>query len=279
MTQPLDLDQIEARANALNALGIPGGTWTATPRDEKSVMPPELAHVVEDVLQTGGARLRSSVGVFGDPAHAEFVAHAREDVAAMAAEIRRLRARVAELEGPAVEARAALAALCYDLEDPGTAALGALYLISQATTGIDAPRDDTAEALAKHDADVIRKAAQVLEETDRDDDAVNLLYLLADGKLPTAEEAHVVADDTIWLERRPCGCIVAAVVAHVPDEWTLTTAEDAAMHFHPTEGERRRAAQAGLTVEPVASAQYREQYRDRWHCNRHAAAVSAAARP
>lgn len=100
----------------------------------------------------------------------------------LAGEVRRLRARVAELEGPAVEARAALAALCYDLEDPGTAALGALYLISRATVGVEAPKDDAALALARHDAEVLRKAAEVLEATDRDDDAVNLLYLLADDQ-------------------------------------------------------------------------------------------------
>lgn len=113
--------------------------------------------------------------------------------AALLAEIRRLRDRVAELEGPAVEVRAALAALCYDLEDPGTAALGALHLISQATVGVEAPRDCAAEALAQHDGNVIRDAARVLEETDRDDDAVNLLYLLADRRaagvvVPAASE-------------------------------------------------------------------------------------------
>jgi hypothetical protein len=80
-------------------------------------------------------------------------------ITALAAEIRRLRARVTELEGPAVEARAALAALCYDLEDPGTAALGALYLISRATTGIETPRDDAAAALAKHASDVLYEVA------------------------------------------------------------------------------------------------------------------------
>lgn len=45
------------------------------------------------------------------------------------------RDRIAELERAAVEARAVLAALCHDLEDPGTAALGALYLLQQATLG------------------------------------------------------------------------------------------------------------------------------------------------
>ncbi|MFE2485990.1 hypothetical protein ACFXGR_22370 [Streptomyces mirabilis] len=143
----------------------------------------------------------------------------REDGAEMdkqRATISRLRTRVAELEGPAVEARAALAALCYDLEDPGTAALGALYLISQATVGVEAPRDDAAQALARHDADVIRKAAETLEATDRDDDAVNLLYLLADTT-ERAEETHVVADDSDDPEHVDdcpgCPAPVAAVVS------------------------------------------------------------------
>lgn len=86
------LDEIETRANALNDRGLPGGTWQTSPRDEKSVVPPEMAHVVEDVLRTKAALLRSSVGVFGDEAHAEFVAHAPADVAALVAEVRRLRA-------------------------------------------------------------------------------------------------------------------------------------------------------------------------------------------
>ncbi|SDM47576.1 hypothetical protein SAMN04487981_101645 [Streptomyces sp. cf386] len=41
----------------------------------------------------------------------------------------------AQLEQAAVEARAVLAALCHDLDDPGTAALGALYLLQQVTVG------------------------------------------------------------------------------------------------------------------------------------------------
>lgn len=109
------------------------------------------------------------------------------------AEVDKLRARVAELEGPAVEARAALAALCYDLEDPGTAALSALYLLQRATVGVETPRDDAVEALARHDAQVIRKAAETLEATERDDDAVNLLYLLADATERAAASASAVA--------------------------------------------------------------------------------------
>lgn len=95
------------------------------------------------------------------------------------AEVEKLRARVAELEKVAVEGRAALGALCFDLEDPGSNAFGALYLLSQATVHVDAQPDDAANALARHDAQVLHDAAQVLEDTDRDDDAVNLLYTLA----------------------------------------------------------------------------------------------------
>lgn len=98
--QPLtdqQLDDIDARRAALNNRGLPGGTWTASPRDEKSVVPPEMAHVVEDVLGTQHSLLRSSVGVFGDEAHAAFVARAPEDVDVLVAEVRRLRAERDEL--------------------------------------------------------------------------------------------------------------------------------------------------------------------------------------
>ncbi|MDX3087159.1 hypothetical protein PV620_30110 [Streptomyces sp. ME02-6978a] len=43
--------------------------------------------------------------------------------------------RVTELEVAAIEGRAALAALCHDLEDPGSNAFGALFLLQQATPG------------------------------------------------------------------------------------------------------------------------------------------------
>lgn len=105
-------------------------------------------------------------------------------------QVERLLARVAELETAAVEARAALGALCYDLEDPGSNAFGALHLLSQATVGANVQPDDAAVALAKHDAKVLRQAAEAMEATDRDDDAVNFLYLLADGTEKGAQPAE-----------------------------------------------------------------------------------------
>jgi hypothetical protein len=76
-------------------------------------------------------------------------------------------------------------------------------------------------------------------------------------------------DDTMWLQRRPCGCIVAAVAA-VVDGRTLATAEQANDHFNPTPIDRGRAANARLTVVPVTGAEYRSRYQARWRCDEHA---------
>ena len=79
------------------------------------------------------------------------------------AENTRLKARVTELEAVAVEARAALGALCYDLEDPGSNALGALYLLQQATVWTEARPDDASDALARHAAEVLNKVADMAD--------------------------------------------------------------------------------------------------------------------
>ncbi|MFG2307627.1 hypothetical protein ACGFS9_02890 [Streptomyces sp. NPDC048566] len=74
-----------------------------------------------------------------------------------------LRERNAQLEAAAVEARAALGALCFDLEDPGSAALGALHLLAQATPAApDAKPDDATRVLAQRDGAVLRQAAEDL---------------------------------------------------------------------------------------------------------------------
>lgn len=92
---------------------------------------------------------------------------------------------------------------------------------------------------------------------------------------PTVEVdgRRVPLDDCIWLQRRPCGCIVAAVVAVVEAEWTLATAEQANEHLNPTPWDRDRAKRAGLSTVPVSSLQYRERHRDGWHCPQHAPAA------
>ena len=162
-TPPLDLDEIAARAAALYEY--------ATVTDQ------EGQDALDELTDT--------------------------DVPALLAELRDSRARVAELEGPAVEARAALAALCYDLEDPGSNALGALYLISQATAGVEAPKDDAALALMRHAREVLHTAADL---ADPDEPEVSFfggmvgpavaawLRMLADQ--PARPAAVAAADDT-----------------------------------------------------------------------------------
>lgn len=65
--------------------------------------------------------------------------------------------RVAELEKVAFEARGALAALCHDLEDPGSNALGALFLLQQATVWAPMERGETVPTIyrASHDSIVM----------------------------------------------------------------------------------------------------------------------------
>jgi hypothetical protein len=76
-------------------------------------------------------------------------------------------------------------------------------------------------------------------------------------------------DDTIWLQQRPCGCTVACVVAVVPGEWSLATAEEAHQHLNPTRSDQTRATAAGLSTVAVTSLQYREQHRSSWRCTAH----------
>lgn len=75
--QPLDLDAIEARAN------------TATPG------PWAVSEDYSDVLAPDGSQLASYWNPTSETENGEFIAHAREDVPALLAEVRRLRAQVA----------------------------------------------------------------------------------------------------------------------------------------------------------------------------------------
>ncbi|MFJ5914996.1 hypothetical protein ACIQFW_04255 [Streptomyces ardesiacus] len=82
------------------------------------------------------------------------VAELENDREANDREYEQATARVAELEKAAVEGRAALASFCADHEDPGTAALGALYLLQQATTGTPMQPGETVPKVyrASHDS-------------------------------------------------------------------------------------------------------------------------------
>jgi hypothetical protein len=113
------------------------------------------------------------------------------------------------LEQAAVEARAALAALCYDLEDPGSSALGALYLLQQATPTVETSRDDAAAALARRDAQVMRRCAEFVRDTysgEWADDAAATLERDADiteRGCPGFEKEHLGVSDA---KRRLANC-------------------------------------------------------------------------
>jgi hypothetical protein len=79
--------------------------------------------------------IRSFRAAVSPEAEQERTQSLHDHIVARDAEIERLNSRVAELEAAAVAGRAALADLTRDHEDPGTAALGALYLLQQATFG------------------------------------------------------------------------------------------------------------------------------------------------
>jgi hypothetical protein len=161
---PQQCDDIETRARAATP-----GPWQAN-------------HPAGFITAHG-----QTIAVFGgsaqDQADADFIAHAPEDVDALLATVRHLTDRITELEGPAVYARAALAALCYDLEDPGANALGALYEISRVTSGVDAPKDEASAVIASNDATVMRRCAEFVRDTysgDWADDAAATLERDAD---------------------------------------------------------------------------------------------------
>jgi len=102
------------------------------------------------------------------------------------------------------------------------------------------------------------------------------------GLTVTVNNQPVPLDDCGWFERRPCGCIVAAVTAVVEtvddSGWVLATAEQAHRHLNPTKRDRDRAARAGITTELMTMAYYREHIGANWECEQHAESKAEVAR-
>ncbi|WP_407563383.1 hypothetical protein [Streptomyces sp. 184] len=89
------LAEIAARAEVVEKTRLtPDSSWEASPFGDNSAPPPML-YVVEDVARLNKATVRGSVGAFGDERHAEFAAHARDDIPALLAEVTRLRSEAA----------------------------------------------------------------------------------------------------------------------------------------------------------------------------------------
>lgn len=98
------------------------------------------------------------------------------------------------------------------------------------------------------------------------------------GLTVTVNDQPVPLDDCGWIQRRPCGCIVSAVVAVVgtvdDSGWVLATADQAHRHLNPTKRDRDRAAKAGLTTELITMQHYREHIGPNWECAAHARAAA-----
>ena len=192
-------DQIEGQNGAQEPLNAPSGSQAPS---EPST-PPHGTQGAHDEAATADASAtdtRSARQIVADllwwivpgSTDEEAKTRANELLDAYAAEVR---AEREQLESAAVHARSALAALCYDLEDPGSNALGALYLLSQATLAVDAPADDTGLALARHSSQVLHKVADMADPEPPEvsffgptfgPQVADWLRMLADSKAVTA---------------------------------------------------------------------------------------------
>ncbi|MFJ8023331.1 hypothetical protein [Streptomyces sp. NPDC096311] len=136
---------------------------------------------------------------------------------------RELRARGARLEGAAVEGRAALASLCYDLDDPGTAALGALYLLQQATVGTVVQPLETTPTVYRASHDSIAMGLYITAAAAREHCETLMRRESPDINLDWIEdEEDGVAEMTAWLGGEECttGYVVTALAiasAYDPD--------------------------------------------------------------
>ncbi|MEU2340113.1 hypothetical protein ABZ608_42420 [Streptomyces sp. NPDC013172] len=138
--QQLRHDELVAlRNDALNVRGVlsPNGGTRKVPMPLGETLTPAVEWLVNRVAELEAERHTANEAL---------------DDAATA--LREQRDRIAALEAAAVEGRAALAAFCHDLQDPGTAALGALFLLQQATIGAPMQPGETVPKVyrAQHDS-------------------------------------------------------------------------------------------------------------------------------
>jgi hypothetical protein len=90
---------------------------------------------------------------------------------------------------------------------------------------------------------------------------------------------HVPLDECGWLQREPCGCITAAMVAVVSGQggWTIADPDTAHRHFTKRKDQRARDIKRGVTVELITMQHYRENIAANWECPAHPRPVPAAA--
>ena len=99
---------------------------------------------------------------------------------------------------------------------------------------------------------------------------------MTSGLTVNVNDQQVPLDECGWIQRRPCGCIVSAVVAVVQtvddSGWVIATADQAHRHLNRTKRERTAAEREGITVattELITMTHYREHIGAKWECEQH----------
>jgi hypothetical protein len=120
----------------------------------ESVTAPDTDDLQQELRHYKEKSTELEAALYTEQAHGRTLLEQRN---AHAQELLKLRPRVAELEAAAIEGRSVLAAFCHDLEDPGSNAFSALYLLQQATPGIPMERGETVPKVyrASHDSIVM----------------------------------------------------------------------------------------------------------------------------
>ncbi|MFE9127040.1 hypothetical protein ACFYOF_16745 [Streptomyces sp. NPDC007148] len=91
------------------------------------------------------------------------------------------------------------------------------------------------------------------------------------GLTVTVDGQSVPLDECGWIQRRPCGCIVSALVA-VSGSRVVATAQQAHEHLNPGKRERTAAEREGITVdttELITMRHYRQHIGTNWECGQH----------
>lgn len=132
--------------------------------------------------------------------------------------LRRDRDRIAELEVAAIEGRAALAALCHDLEDPGSNAFGALFLLQQATPGTPMEPGEPTPTVYRASHDSIVMGLYTTADAARAHCEAEERRAWAKNSAPTdfdwiEDEEDGVAELTAWVGGEECttGYVVTAL--------------------------------------------------------------------
>lgn len=89
-------------------------------------------------------------------------------------------------------------------------------------------------------------------------------------------DQSVPLKDCSWIQRRPCGCVVSALMA-VSGGDAYVTAEQAHKHLEPRKRDRDKDLREGLVLELISMATYRADIGGNWECDQHKPPLSGPA--